>query len=237
MIKKTIILFVALATFIIVLMAFAVAGPQSFRYALEPILHRVELIAFNKHYAPLSHKHAGQWISRNDFGNYMLQRRAASDHGLPLIENQRIHDSLVAAGELIRLPVRGDGYRINTPEIIESSPYFCRALVEEFSALSAEWSRRMEQQGFNNSRLVVNSGTRTVPQQKRIAETHPGATKGISAHSYGAALDLVRIEYYGKAGQPERDQARALLKECLNESEAFFWVPEGSNFHLTVKPS
>ena len=50
-------------------------------------------------------------------------------------------------------------------------------------------------------------------------------------------IELECIEYFGRHGQTARDEARALLKEVLDESEAFFWVPEGSNFHITAKPS
>jgi len=206
------------------------------RYAAEPAVDWVEAVLLNRHQAPLSNAIAGKWISRNDFQNYLLQSRAASQHGLPLIENQEIHDRLVAEGRLIRLPVRGNGYRIKTNEIVYSSPYFSERMLEAFEDLTTEWARRMREAGFRRPRVVISSGTRTVPQQKNIAKEHSGATKRISAHSYGAAMDLIRIEYFGKAGQEGRDEARALLKECLNDSEAFFWVPEGSNFHITAKP-
>ena len=209
---------------------------ESVRYPLEPLVHQAELTLLGKQYAPLSVKHAGRWISRNDFGNYLYQRRAAADHGLPLIEDQATHDALVTQGALVRLPVRGDGYRINTPELRHSSPYFSRTMVDAFTDMTERWAGRMRAAGFKSPRVLVNSGTRTVPQQKRIAELHSGATRRISAHSYGAALDLKRIEYRGRHGQKARDEARALLKEVLDESEAFFWVPEGSNFHITAKP-
>ena len=212
-------------------------GSESTRYRLEPLVHRLEATLTNTHYAPLSKQHAGRWITRNDFGKYMHQRRAAADHGVPLIEDQRMHDELVADGTLVRLPVRGDGYRINTSALQNSSPYFCAPMVAAFTRLTSEWAARMREAGFNSPRVLVNSGTRTVPQQKRILEKHKGATKGISAHSYGAAIDLKRIEYRGRHGLAARDEARAILKDCLLQSEAFFWVPEGSNFHITAKPS
>ena len=235
MLRKLLVVSVGLASALAVVLAL-LWNQESVRYPLEPLVHQAELTLLGKQYAPLSIRHAGRWITRNDFGKYLHQRRAAADHGLPLIEDQATHDALVARGALVRLPVRGDGYRINTPELRHSSPYFCRTMVDAFTDLTERWAARMRDAGFTSPRVLVNSGTRTVPQQKRIAARHSGATKGISAHSYGAALDLKRIEYRGRHGQKARDEARALLKEVLDESEAFFWVPEGSNFHITAKP-
>lgn len=208
---------------------------ESIRYTVEPAFYQVDRHLSGYERVLTRHDNRGAWLSRNDFKDFSRQRRAASEHGTPLMESEAILNQAIEGGALVRLPVRGKGYRIMSEQLTESIPYFTPQTVESFASLCKTFSENMQQAGFDDGRLSVCSGTRTTSNQLEVAKENSGATSGISPHSYGAALDLYAVEFTGKHGREAHREALDVLKATLKSSKRFYWVLEKSNLHLTVK--
>lgn len=176
------------------------------------------------------------WIRRNDGRGYSMQRLAAEQHGVSFLEDRSSIEAAVSDGDLVRLPVRGTGYRISTGNFTLSQPYFTPRTVEVFQDLTASFRKEMLAAGLPESRIVVSSGTRSEADQEAIRKIYSGATSGKSAHSYGAALDLVNVEVLGPSDKESCDRVRALFAEYLKQRDDVYWVIEGVCLHITVKP-
>ena len=176
------------------------------------------------------------WIRRNDGRGYSVQRLAAERHGVSFLEDRASIDAAVSNGDLVRLQVRGAGYRISTGNFTLSQPYFTARTVEVFQDLTASFREEILAAGLPESRIVVSSGTRSEADQEAIRKMYSGATSGKSAHSYGAALDLVNVEVLGPSDKGSCDRVRALFAEFLKQRDDVFWVIEGVCLHITVKP-
>ena len=202
---------------------------------LEPVFAFAELKVGGYESVLTRSRGRGVWLNRNDFGAYSRQRREAQKHGIPLLTSDSLLESEIEQERLVAMPIRGQGFRVKTENFSHSTPHFTPTTLEKFQQFATEYHRNMQDRGYQDVRLVVCSGTRTTENQRKIAKVNSGATSGISAHSYGAALDLHAVEFRGKQGSQARSEALQTLKSTLQASEDFYWVLERSNLHLTAK--
>ena len=161
----------------------AIISDESIRYNLEPTFYELDRCLRGYERVLTRQGDRGLWLSRNDFGDFNRQRRAARQHGSPLMESETILSQAIENGSLARLRVRGNGYRIMSEQLTESTPYFTPETVRSFAALSKSFLENMQQVGFEDGRLAVCSGTRTTSNQIAVAKVNSGATSGISPHS------------------------------------------------------
>ena len=88
--------------------------------------------------------------------------------------------------------------------------------------------------GIEGGELVISSVTRTADQQRHIRKNFPNAaTKGTSAHSYGAAIDIVQVRS-SKNCSKARQALFDVLRNMRGEGKLLL-CPENRCLHVTFR--
>lgn len=97
--------------------------------------------------------------------------------------------------------------------------------------LSRRFKAKIKGTKEEDAYFVISSGSRTHAQQKSLRKTNSNATRGKSAHSYGAAIDIARIRTNGSAKKAKKALLE-VIKDMQKEKKLLI-CPESTCIHLT----
>lgn len=169
---------------------------------------------------------SGSGLSKD---RYSLHRRNAKK----MSDGAYIHnmDSLKAfqkRGELVKIEA-------NAAYEVKRLSHSHALLHSKANARLKELSRRFKAKTKGTSEedayFVITSGSRTHAQQKSLRKTNSNATRGKSAHSYGAAIDIARIRTNGSAKKAKKALLE-VIKDMQKEKKLLI-CPESTCIHLT----
>lgn len=145
------------------------------------------------------------------------------------IENEAVMNGLLSKGKLIPFKSK-DGMYIR--KLTHSEPFLHPKAADVFEELRTRFSERLGE-SEKDAVFVVSSVTRTAGQQNEIRKRYPnGATPGSSTHSYGASIDILKVETVGNCYNA-RKALELTLQEMQNESKLLI-CPESKCIHLTA---
>ena len=142
------------------------------------------------------------------------------------------HNELTSSGSLVEV-YDGIGYSVATAKLTHSEPYLHKKAYSVLKEIGAEFDKKLKGTKAEGSKFKISSLTRTTKQQKELSRRNRNATKGTSAHSYGAAFDI-----YSIAGHSGCSIARKELNEILvkyQKKGKLLLCPEGGCIHVTIK--
>lgn len=121
------------------------------------------------------------------------------------VADEGMLDSLLAAGELVRLKESTDRWivrdEVSRPVVVPRM----RALLD---TLGARFQRRLDEIGVPPYRIEVTSALRTTEDQARLRRTNGNAAAGVSTHEFGATVDLSYAAFAPPADFPAPLPAR-----------------------------
>ncbi len=161
---------------------------------------------------------------------YKLHRKSAEKlAGGKLIQGD---EDLYNDESLVQIQ-NGPGYQIDQHKLKFSSPYLQKEAYSVLKAIGLAYSQKVDGTSAEGSSFKISSVTRTHEQQKELRKQNKNATRGISAHSYGAAFDLYTIET--KLGCSVAQKALESILIDFQRSGKVLLCPEGGCIHVTVK--
>lgn len=161
---------------------------------------------------------------------YRFHRKSASKlAGRRLI---RTNTDLTENESLVKVN-NGPGYQIASHKLKYSSPYLHEDAHTILQAIGLAYAKKLNGTSAEGSSFKISSVTRTHEQQKALRKKNKNATRGISAHSYGAAFDLYAIET--KSGCSVARKALESVLIDFQSSGKILLCPEGGCIHVTVK--
>lgn len=154
----------------------------------------------------------------------------AESFNIPLIQTNADLDSLIIEHKLIEVPNEGKNYVIQK---LTHSRAFLNPVANEMLNHIADL--------FNtetNKSLSISSLTRTHENQKRLTRVNSNATKGHSAHSFGAAFDISYSRYGDVAGRSSANEKvlETILNQLVDEGKIYY-IKERRQpcYHVTVR--
>lgn len=154
----------------------------------------------------------------------------AQSFNIPLIETNDQMDSLILVNQLIPVPEEGEGYKIQ--KLVHSRPFLNQKAYQILNEISSHFLKE------SNYELSISSLTRTSESQKKLSRVNSNATKGHSAHSYGASFDISYSKYGDKVGRNYANEKiiQSILDQMVEEGKIYY-IKERRQpcFHVTVR--
>ena len=142
------------------------------------------------------------------------------------------HNELKNSSNMVKV-TNGIGYAVATAKLTHSEPYLHKKAYSVLKEIGAEFDKKLKGTKAEGSKFKISSLTRTTKQQKELSRRNRNATKGTSAHSYGAAFDIYSIE--GASGcSIARKELNEILVNYQKEGKLLL-CPEGGCIHITVQ--
>ena len=154
----------------------------------------------------------------------------AQSFNIPLIESNEHMDSLILANQLIPVPEEGEGYKIQ--KLVHSRAFLNNQAYLILKEITSQFLKE------TNNELSISSLTRTAESQKKLSRVNSNATKGHSAHSYGASFDISYSKYGDKLGRNyANEKVVQQILDQLVESGKIYYIKERRQpcFHVTVR--
>lgn len=131
-------------------------------------------------------------------------------------------------GELVKIEVN-DAYEVK--RLNHSHAVLHTKANARLKELSRRFKAKTKGTSEEDAYFVISSGSRTHAQQKSLRKINSNATRGKSAHSYGAAIDIARIRTNGSAKKAKK----ALLEVIsdMQKEKKLLICPESTCIHLT----
>ena len=154
----------------------------------------------------------------------------AQSFNIPLIESNEHMDSLILANQLIPVPEEGEGYKIQ--KLVHSRAFLNNQAYLILKEITSQFLKE------TNNELSLSSLTRTAESQRKLSRVNSNATKGHSAHSYGASFDISYSKYGDKLGRNyANEKVVQQILDQLVESGKIYYIKERRQpcFHVTVR--
>ena len=129
-----------------------------------------------------------------------------------------------------------DGYEVDLRLMTHSRPILHKRAAKILHDIGAYFSTQLSASGVDEGAFLISSMTRTTKQQKTLRGFNKSATKGTSAHSYGAAFDV----YFLRAEEGKCHIAQKAFKDAMikfRKQGDIYLVPESDCLHVTVRPN
>ncbi len=232
-------------TLSILLLILALLIPFSYFWGKRYVLNRElrELVIETKSYV----RKLGRAVAKQKSTRYPNKNCGCTKHHLNFRKDpyniHRVAAKELSNGNIIRTVdelagtdmVRVDdglGFSISKEKMTHSEPYLHRKAYSVLLEIGLEFDKRLQGTKAEGSKILISSLTRTIQQQKDLGKQNGNATKGISAHSYGAAFDVYNIETKS-ACSIARSTLNSLLIDFQNKGKILL-CPEGGCIHVTV---
>ena len=151
--------------------------------------------------------------------------------GDKFILNDKRRSELLENGELVSIPLIM-GLKIRS--LTHSSRDLHKNALPRLQELITRFTATCEARGIKEGELILSSVTRTEDQQKQIRKRFKkAATPGKSAHSFGAAVDILGVSGKGSCSQIKK-ALYDVLKNMRSEGKILL-CPEGQCIHVTFK--
>ena len=154
----------------------------------------------------------------------------AESFAIPLIQTNSDLDSLIIENKLIEVPTEGKNYVIQ--KLTHSRAYLNPAANDMLNIIADSFYQE------TNKQLSISSLTRTHENQRRLTRVNSNATKGHSAHSFGAAFDISYSRYGNTPGRSAANEKvlEAILNQLVEEGKIYY-IKERRQpcFHVTVR--
>lgn len=167
-------------------------------------------------------------LKRDD---YATRHRPSAERlaSAAFIENEAVMNGLLSKGKLIPFKSK-DGMYIR--KLTHSEPFLLPEAAKVFEELRERFTARLRE-SESDAVFVVSSVTRTAGQQEEIRKRYPhGATPGSSTHSYGASIDILKVETVGNCYNARK--ALELTLREMQEEKKLLICPESKCIHLTA---
>ncbi len=163
---------------------------------------------------------------------YSLHRSAAQElTNNAFLASESHKKKLKTSGELKSIP---SFMGLHIRHLTHSSADLHRAAMPGFKELVDRFNKTCAARGIKNAEFVVSSVTRTEAQQKQIRKRYSqSATKGTSAHSFGAAIDIVQVKSTSNC-RAARKALFDVLKNMRAERKLLL-CPESRCIHVTFR--
>ena len=149
--------------------------------------------------------------------------------GIQLAHSKEERDALIEQGILIKIP-SSKNYIVQSMQY--GSPYVHVTLAARMQEIEERFLKKQQEEKISGVRFVVSSAYRTTSDQKRLRKRNTSAAKGTSSHSYGASLDIPRLQ--GDSCTAARPLFAEVLREMQKE-EKLYLCPESKTIHITVR--
>lgn len=154
----------------------------------------------------------------------------AESFDIPLIETNSDLDSLINENKLIEVPNEGKNYMIQ--KLTHSRAFLNPQANVMLNIIADKFF------GETNKMLSISSLTRTHENQRKLTRVNSNATKGHSAHSFGAAFDISYSRYGETAGRSSANEKvlEAILNQLVEEGKIYY-IKERRQpcYHITVR--
>ena len=145
------------------------------------------------------------------------------------VATKKERDELVQKGALVPLK-NNTGYRVEWMRY--GSAHLHPHMLARIQEIETRFLEKQKEKGISGVNFIITSAYRTTQQQKDLRKVNPTATKGTSSHSFGASVDIARLQ--GK----HCTKARPLLEEIIQEmqkEEKLYLCPESKTLHITYR--
>ena len=148
------------------------------------------------------------------------------------LKDNSSYDEMVKKGYMVKIS-SSSGYEIDP--LSTSSPYLQNKAYSLLKELGSRFSDELKANGIPHGVFYVHSVSRTIEQQKATAKNNPRtASKSVSVHNYGLAVDLSAVEVSGSCKTGMKCLRNVLRK--MREEKKLYLCPESTNLHLTFIP-
>ena len=160
--------------------------------------------------------------------------RAAQLEGGSLLKNQTIIKYGLQDGWL--LPIYdGTGYELVHRLMQYSQPVLHKRAAGVLREMGDHFNQKLQEKNIAEGVFLISSMSRTVAQQKKLSRVNDAATKGVSAHSYGAAFDV----YFLRTQEGKCKVVQKIFESTLkafHKKGDIYLIPESECVHITVVP-
>lgn len=151
--------------------------------------------------------------------------------GDQFIPNAKMRAELLKEGDLVRIPhIMG----LKIRPLTHSSKDLHKNALPRLQELVSRFTATCEARGIKEGELILSSVTRTEDQQKEIRKQFKNAaTPGQSAHSFGAAVDILGVSSKGSCSKTKK-ALYDVLKNMRSEGKILL-CPESQCIHVTFR--
>lgn len=151
--------------------------------------------------------------------------------GDQFIPNAQVRTELMKEGDLVRIPhIMG----LKIRPLTHSSKDLHKNALPRLQELISRFTATCEARGIKEGELILSSVTRTEDQQKLVRKKFKNAaTPGKSAHSFGAAVDILGVSSKGSCSKTKK-ALYDVLKNMRSEGKILL-CPESQCIHVTFR--